>query len=482
MGEKQTPARGNPFFVSMLHVIRDRRGVSAIEYGLLLVAILLLVAGGYKMLGKRDQKATQVAEATIVGNADWAPSGGGGERGIGGGSPPTGGGSTPTGGGSSPSGDLCDGRSCGAPGSCFVAGTQVATPSGEQSIESLHAGDLVLARSVDGEVEARPIVRTFARPGHALVDVHTVTVDDARDRVRSTPEHPYFTLNHGWTAAGHLAAGETLLDRAGHEVQVTKVVRIAQEAEVYNFEVDVDHTYFVGGHSGRAKVLVHNACGNPDFKDYPRPDSTAGAAAVKAESDAVKAAEKAAADAKKKQDQATNEQKKADDLKTRRDNEIAATGSSKIPESSIDKAKQRAEQKANEADAAQKIADQKKADAAALAPAAENQHIYDTLDRIPGKGSTDWGANAPSNPKMAEQWGTDYSNNGENLPDPGKVPKDKPSPYKEYRVDPGGTNVEGRAGDRRIVIDTRNGDAYYTWNHYGAHGSPAFVKIRNGWP
>ncbi|WP_394839142.1 Hint domain-containing protein [Pendulispora rubella] len=461
MGEKQTRAR-NHFLASVFHLIRDRRGVSAIEYGLLLVAILVLVAGGYRLLGKRDQKATQVAEATIVGNADWAPSGGGsGDRGIGGGS------NTP--GGNSPSGDLCDGRSCGAPGSCFVAGTQVATPSGEQPIESLHAGDPVLARSAGGDVEVRPIVRTFVHPAHALVDVHTVTVDEVRDRVRSTPEHPYFTLGHGWKAAGDLGAGETLVDRAGHEVQVTKVVRIAQEAEVYNFEVDVDHTYFVGS---RTKVLVHNACGDPDFKDYPRPDPAAGAAAVHAESTAVTDAQKAANDAKKAADKAKAEQNKADRMAT------SVAAGAKIPPERVQKVKDDAAAAQASANQAKLDAENAKTHAESLAPAAENQHIHDTLDKIPGKGSTDWGANAPPG-KMGDNWGVEYGNNGGDLPAPAKA---SPSPYREYRVDPGGTATDGKAGSRRIVIDTRNGDAYYTWTHYGSHGDPAFVKIRNGWP
>jgi len=226
--------------------VRDRRGVTTLEYALLIFAILLVVAGGYRLLGKRGSEAATAANDTLLGqNVSPHPgnvSPGGGDV--------TGGGGT-----------VCDGRSCGAPGQCFVAGTLVATPSGDRPIESLRAGEIVLTRNdLDDVVEARPIARTFVRLAPSLVDVHVVTLDDTRESVRSTPEHLYFTRDRGWLGAGDLVAGEALMDRAGREVQVTKVVPIAQEAIVYNLEVDADHTYFVG----RSAVWVHNQpCGGP---------------------------------------------------------------------------------------------------------------------------------------------------------------------------------------------------------------------------
>jgi len=130
---------------------------------------------------------------------------------------------------------------------------------GGPPIESLEVGDLVLARTdseSDDSVAPRRILRTFVRDAPSLIDVRTISVDGERESVRSTPEHLYYTLNRGWVTAGDLIANETLVDRSGSEVRVTKVLPIAQEAAVYNIEVDVDHTYFVG-HSA---VWVHNQC------------------------------------------------------------------------------------------------------------------------------------------------------------------------------------------------------------------------------
>jgi len=246
-----TASRFRSFLASF---VPQRGGSSAVEYALLFVGILLVVAAGYRVLGKGLKHAATVAEATFHGNAEYTSGNG---NALGGGGITSG-----SGGGDS----ICDGRSCGAPGACFVAGTLVATPEGARPIESLRAGDLVLARGAPGgDVQPRSIATTYIRPAHSLVDVHVMTVDGAREAIRCTVDHLYFTSDLGWMGAADLRAGQTLLDSAGREVQVTRVMPIAQEAWVYNFEVDVDHTYFVG----RSEVWVHNpdGCGPNNHSD-----------------------------------------------------------------------------------------------------------------------------------------------------------------------------------------------------------------------
>jgi len=235
--------------ITCTRLLHERRGVSAVEYALLLVAILLVVAAGYRALGG---KTTNIAAKTAIvlgGNADFVSVGEGTGHGGSGGA---GGDET-----SGNPGDGCTDGVCLAPGNCFVAGTPVATPSGERSIESLRVGDTVLARGeFDDQVAPRTIRATFARPAPSLVNVRVVMVDGASENIRSTPEHPYWTLDRGWVRASALAANEALLDRSGHEVHVANVVAIALETTVYNVEVDGAHTYFVG----RTGILVHNEC------------------------------------------------------------------------------------------------------------------------------------------------------------------------------------------------------------------------------
>jgi len=237
---------------------RDRRGLAAVEYALLLAAILFVVAAGFVALGRRVSKDVAVADVVVSGGNGSVTS--------------TGGGGAPGGGGASGDGDNgtvasvfnspmsdCAGGVCTGPGNCFVAGTQVVTPAGLRAIETLKSGDLVLSRGAPEEpVVARPIARTFVRAAAELVDVGFVTIDGEHEAVRSTPEHAYWTLDRGWVGAGELVPGETVSDVVGRELQVDRVARIPGEATVYNFEVSEHHTYFVG----HVAAWVHNmTCG-----------------------------------------------------------------------------------------------------------------------------------------------------------------------------------------------------------------------------
>ncbi len=271
-------------------LIEDRRGVSSIEYALLGACILLLAAFGYRLLGKNSARSTTAsAQVLLGGNAPPVGGAGGAGPGSGGAGPGSGsaggsGGATPGGGSGGGGGNagggggnaggplasndahppvntgpvICDGHSCGVPGgNCFVAGTPVWTPTGERRIEDITRGDMVLSRDeATGDVHASRVTRTFTRGAASLVDVVLASEDGRRDRVRVTPEHPFWTRDRGWTSARELTAEEALLDAEGHEVHMVSRTELPMEATVYNFEVEQTHTYFVG-HLG---AWVHNAC------------------------------------------------------------------------------------------------------------------------------------------------------------------------------------------------------------------------------
>ncbi|WP_394850761.1 HINT domain-containing protein [Pendulispora brunnea] len=237
----------------LVHLLRDRRGVSSIEYALLLFAILLVVGGGYRALARNDAKATRTTTRVLQGGDSDLVASGGQYTGTGSGGGASGGG------GGALGGTVCDGRSCGAPGgNCFVAGTPVWTARGEVAIENVANGDLVLSRDEKtGDVREARVVTTFSHVAKALLEVVLLGSDGA-DVLSVTPEHVVWSRERGWIEAGALAPGETLLDRRGNVVQVESVTKLVREAVVYNFEVEATHTYFVG-HLG---TWVHNAC-NP---------------------------------------------------------------------------------------------------------------------------------------------------------------------------------------------------------------------------
>jgi hypothetical protein len=67
----------------------------------------------------------------------------------------------------------------------------------------------------------------------------------------------------GWTAAGDLVVGERLLQPDGSTavVRATSVEQRPDGVKVYNFEVEGDHTYFVGALGDGDYIWVHNGCG-----------------------------------------------------------------------------------------------------------------------------------------------------------------------------------------------------------------------------
>ena len=155
---------------------------------------------------------------------------------------------------------------------CIVAGTPVLTDRGYKPIESVEVGDMVLTH----RDRYRRVVRTGAKHDAPLV---RVTCSGCEPLV-CTPNHPFMTRTRFPSddesglvlgglhehAAGDLVCGEDYVLLAGgvgvscdavavdgrDYAPVTAVERLGERADVYNFEVEEDHTYVVG------KTVVHN--------------------------------------------------------------------------------------------------------------------------------------------------------------------------------------------------------------------------------
>lgn len=78
------------------------------------------------------------------------------------------------------------------------------------------------------------------------------------ETITTTPTHPFYVPQKGWTAAIEFRAGDILVTCNGEYVVVEKIQHELPETPVtvYNFEVEDFHTYYVGSTS----VLVHNSC------------------------------------------------------------------------------------------------------------------------------------------------------------------------------------------------------------------------------
>jgi RHS repeat-associated protein len=139
---------------------------------------------------------------------------------------------------------------------CFAAGTEVATENGPKAIEAIAVGDRVLSSTEEGAVSYRPVTRVFERNGAEEV---ALTFTDARGvgaAIVTTPEHPFRVASGEWVVAGRLYIGDNVVTAEGGLATLSAALSLEKSGNVYNFEVEGTHSYFVG----TAKLWVHNTC------------------------------------------------------------------------------------------------------------------------------------------------------------------------------------------------------------------------------
>ncbi len=168
---------------------------------------------------------------------------------------------------------------------CFVEGTPVWMADGTtKPIEQIREGDFVLSfDATTGTVVASKVLATSVRESDTGTVSVTVESGGKRDVIECTPEHPLFVPGEGWTEAGRLGVGTSIVTRAGPNAgkagfgetgtaRVLSVVRHgSRRVTVCNFTVENTHTYFVATANGG--IWAHNTCTTPTgfgaLKDVP---------------------------------------------------------------------------------------------------------------------------------------------------------------------------------------------------------------------
>ena len=136
---------------------------------------------------------------------------------------------------------------------CFVPGTLVHTEHGLRVIESLKAGDLVWAKDeASGGIALKRIAQTFERVAPSTL---ALTFSNG-ETIETTEEHPFYVQDRGFTPAGLVAIGNSIVTRAGPSLQVTRIEERNSAQKVYNFEVEDYHTYFVENDSTNIGLIV----------------------------------------------------------------------------------------------------------------------------------------------------------------------------------------------------------------------------------
>lgn len=151
---------------------------------------------------------------------------------------------------------------------CFAAGTLIHTQNGLVPIEQITQRHRILTRNENdptGALVYRPILDHFVNPNKDVVAVTFANVQGQQETLISTLGHPYYVTGKAWVDAIDLQVGDTLLSAKGGLLTVEAVEPLAETTTVYNFEVPVDHTYFVG----ELGVWTHNqGCYIPRIVNY----------------------------------------------------------------------------------------------------------------------------------------------------------------------------------------------------------------------
>ena len=143
---------------------------------------------------------------------------------------------------------------------CFIAGTEIITREGTKNIEDIQVGDWVLADDPNtvGEIEYKQVLQTFARSATATIDLY---IDG--EKITTTEEHPFWVPGVGWVAAKDLNVGTYLQTKTESWLDIDKIESHTSPTNVYNFEVEGFHTYFVSD----LGFLVHNSCREDVIKE-----------------------------------------------------------------------------------------------------------------------------------------------------------------------------------------------------------------------
>lgn len=120
-----------------------------------------------------------------------------------------------------------------------------------EAIENVKAGDEVWAYDISvNKILLNPVLRVFARERDVLVEVNV-----GETTIKVTPEHPFFVHDRGWVAAEMLRKGDRLFTfETNSDCHVRQSRKYPGKFQVYNFEVEDLHNYFVA----REGVFVHN--------------------------------------------------------------------------------------------------------------------------------------------------------------------------------------------------------------------------------
>ncbi len=131
----------------------------------------------------------------------------------------------------------------GPSGTCFLPDTMIITPSGNKMIKDIKEGDVVVSyNEATGERENNAVTKVFRHQTDSYLIIN--------GKLKVTAEHPMM-VNGIWQEIGKARVGDALQTADGQHV-VYSIEDVEESVEVFNLEVERDHTYYAEGY------LAHN--------------------------------------------------------------------------------------------------------------------------------------------------------------------------------------------------------------------------------
>ena len=139
-------------------------------------------------------------------------------------------------------------------GGCFLGDTLVRTPSGNQRIDTLSQGDLVISFDDCGNFYEATVLKVHVHENEPVVRYLLW----GGTHLDATPNHWVLNQFNAFVAIGTLGEDDCLVDENGHLRPIVSRAALPL-GTVYNLTVEGHHTFLAGG------IRVHNAGLGPGF-------------------------------------------------------------------------------------------------------------------------------------------------------------------------------------------------------------------------
>lgn len=155
------------------------------------------------------------------------------------------------------------------PGSCFLPGTKIKTDNGDNFVEKVKVGNIVVSFD-NGDIVESKVSQIFERERDFYFALKAGEYE-----VKASAEHPFLMWDKTYKQIQYLIPGDKVVVIDGNKLSTRVIVfntRVNEKVKVYNMMVDNTHTFFANGFAVHNKSIVptivpcvedtpYNACG-----------------------------------------------------------------------------------------------------------------------------------------------------------------------------------------------------------------------------